>query len=576
MYGDEAPAENQIDSQSALQPPAPPRDAVQITLEEVVRPAAIAGMLTCIAIALSQFVSTISLNWPGRFFVILVFLVSLESIHAQRLLSRRNVSEKDQARFRFVEWVVILMIVRLGVYLGRGWGALVADLSRWSDDLMAFLDPGFLSNAVLVAIFWAAAMSLSAAFQELEAAPIERMPSVTDPDFYLRSTMPHHGLTDRRSRLNRIVNVFFAGGVAILLLAGLSQVDVRNLVLLEPQGGSGVVLNALAYFLIGLLLTSHAQYTILKATWDLQGVPTQGSIGQRWLLLAIGFLLLVGLVAALLPVSYSVGILDAGSMAVQWVGYAILQFVFLIVLIVTTVLGWFAGLFISNEAIVRETPAPAATPPPPPPVQGVEGSLAWLEVLRTLVFWGVLIGVVVYSLFHFVGDRWGIVRAISMTRLFGWLARAWRAVRRSAAKAIIHTRENLARRWADARARAPKVRPWRFVSLRGMSPRERVRYYYLSTLHRGAQQGIVRPPSMTPLEYQDQLVQAIPELSREVRALSLAFIEARYTEHAIDNEEVGAAETVWRAIKRALLARRRSSTAPVMEDLPAQDNGARP
>jgi len=76
-------------------------------------------------------------------------------------------------------------------------------------------------NVILVAIFWTLALFLSQAMYDLETAPIERMPAVTDPDYYLRSTMPRHGRTDRQAILQRMTNIFFGGGLFLFLFAGL-------------------------------------------------------------------------------------------------------------------------------------------------------------------------------------------------------------------------------------------------------------------------------------------------------------------------------------------------------------------
>ena len=278
------------------------RDLKQTALEEVIRPLAIASMLTCIAIALSQMIGSFSPEWPGGLFTALAFIVCLESIHSERFLARMRLSGRDRFRFRFVEWVSILLLVRFGVYLRYGMRQLMADMAAWTTNLGSFFEIGFVLNGLLTFIFWYLASLLSRTMRELEASPIERMPAVTDPDYYLRSTMPRHGRVDRSAGLNRIVSVFFWGGAALLVLTGISQVDVSDLIVFRHSRSSGIILNALAYFLIGFLIISQAHYTILKANWDLQGIPILGPLGRRWVLLLLAFLAMIGLVSALLPV----------------------------------------------------------------------------------------------------------------------------------------------------------------------------------------------------------------------------------------------------------------------------------
>jgi len=546
------------------------RDWGQITLEEAVRPIAIAAMLTCICISLAQVVALVAPRWPGRFFTLLAFLVSLESIHAQRLISRSGPSQRDWWRFRFVEWVVILLVVRLGTSLGRGTQGLMADVASWSADLTTFLDLGFVAASVLMATFWGLAMLLSRAMQELEASPIEREPSITDPDFYLRSTMPRRGRTDRQARLHIIVTTFFWGGAVILLLSGFAQVDVRDLVLLRHSRSSGVILNVMAYFLIGLLLIGQAQYTILRANWELASIPILGRLGKRWTLLVASFLLLVALASALLPVSYSVGLLQAVSTAVAWLAVAIMQVVSLLLLVLSTILSLLLGR--SSGSPTQSTRQPTPSLPPPPPSVANE-PWPWWGVVRSLIFWVILTGVVGYSLLHFARDRWGLLRGISVGRLLAWLRGLWRSLRSRTRSTASRIRQGIVQRLASRRRRGETRAP-RYLSLRRLSPRGLVRYYYLSILRRTSRQGFGRPPCSTPLEYQETLARELPDAADQVAQLSWAFVEARYSEHPISSQDAGAVKGAWRLVKRALAWRRRAADKGPTQSLVGKDGSS--
>ncbi|MBC7236218.1 MAG: hypothetical protein H5T69_10265, partial [Chloroflexi bacterium] len=386
--------------------------AANTALERVIRPLAIASMLTCIAISLGQFLTVIVPDWPSGVLAALVFIVSLEAIYSQRLLTGREFVSRDRLRFRFVEWVIILLLVRFGVYAQYGYERLLQDLATWSIQVGALFDVGFIINSLLILAFWALAGMLSQTIVELEASPIERMPSVTDPTHYLRATMPRHGRVDRAVRLARITNVFWIGGIFILIMAGLARVEVRELIVFQHSRSSGIVLNVLAYFVIGLLLISQAHYTILKANWDLQDIPVVGRVGQRWVLLVLGFLLLIGLVSALLPVSYSVGILETAGTVVRWIIYIVVQIVFLILFIISYVLGLILSLF-AGRAAPAPQPMQRPTPPPPPPQAVAADPNPWWAVIRSLIFWTVLLGVIGYSFIHYARDRWGLFQGLS-------------------------------------------------------------------------------------------------------------------------------------------------------------------
>ena len=80
--------------------------------------------------------------------------------------------------------------------------------------------------------------------------------------------------------------------------------------------------------------------------------------------------------------------------------------------------------------------------------------------------------------------------------------------------------------------------PWRFIRVNSLSPREHVRYFYLSIVRRAAQQGISRNPPDTPLEFSHSLEDAWPEEESSVEVLTAAFIKSRYAKEEISSDEV--------------------------------------
>ncbi len=68
----------------------------------------------------------------------------------------------------------------------------------------------------------------------------------------------------------------------------------------------------------------------------------------------------------------------------------------------------------------------------------------------------------------------------------------------------------------------------RFLRLNGLSPREQIMYFYLSTVKRAGEQGC-RAAGETPAEYATDLKQHWPDTEMDVDDLTSAFIEARYS-----------------------------------------------
>ncbi len=530
---------------------SPARTPGQITLQEIVRPLAIAVMLTCIAIALSALLARIVPEWPGRFFVVLVFFVSLESVQAYRILAHRDVGQRDRLRFRVVEWVTLLLIIRFGVYLHLGWDRLLEDAALWTANALAIIDYGFVMMAMLTLVFWYMALTLAQAIWELEVTPLEHIPDVTDPRYYLRATMPRHGQTDRAGRISMIMAIYLLGGTSLLMFTGMAQFDLQMLEALPNARLGSLGANALVYFAVGMLLFSQARYTVLRAQWELQGIAVRGRIGERWMALAILFLLMVALGAVLLPSGYSVPIFEAVSVAARWLAWIVTQLVLLIIFAVAVAMRWLLDLFTGQPGPQPRYPTLQPTPAPPEGATGRGTTLAW-QILRSLLFWWALLGIAAYSVLHFVGDRLHLLAWLRRTKGWAWLSqladrirRAWRRAWALAGGAVRQWREAATRR---QRAQLPAVRTRRHISLKRLSPRDRARYYYLAALRQTSRAGLARPAQLTPNEYREVLVEQIPEATSEAEELTGIFHEARYSSHPIDDETASRARWLRRQL----------------------------
>jgi hypothetical protein len=184
-----------------------------------------------------------------------------------------------------------------------------------------------------------------------------------------------------------------------------------------------------------------------------------------------------------------------------------MQIAYLIIFIISYLIGLLMSLLTGNQ------PAPpsqgfAASPRPTPPIPTVQADMAWWQIVRSLLFWATLTGVIGYSLFHFVNDRWGLFRNLSVLRLFAWLGGLWQRFRSGTRHTLLQIRRQVAQRFAALR-RGEKASRWGYLSLRKLSQREKVRYYYLSILKRSAQLGFGRTPSKTPSDESSSILQKV-------------------------------------------------------------------
>jgi hypothetical protein len=76
--------------------------------------------------------------------------------------------------------------------------------------------------------------------------------------------------------------------------------------------------------------------------------------------------------------------------------------------------------------------------------------------------------------------------------------------------------------------------------------------FYLSAVRRAGREGIARLPSETPLEFEAVLAPRLGDAEPDMRALTTAFMEARYSRREVEEDEIGQIRACWQRVRRAL------------------------
>jgi hypothetical protein len=95
----------------------------------------------------------------------------------------------------------------------------------------------------------------------------------------------------------------------------------------------------------------------------------------------------------------------------------------------------------------------------------------------------------------------------------------------------------------------------RLFRLNSLSPRDQIRYYYLSLVRRAGERGISRRRNETPLEYVQELRNKWPEAEEDLRGLTDGFMEARYGRGPIEKKEVNPIKEKWKRLKARMRGR---------------------
>lgn len=190
--------------------------------------------------------------------------------------------------------------------------------------------------------------------------------------------------------------------------------------------------------------------------------------------------------------------------------------------------------------------------PPEPITSGGTMPNAWLEILRSALFWLMALAALGYVLHSYWKDRpelWGKLRrcrplALLLNVLHGLWA-WWRHVRRDLGT-------QLGRAVARLRTWPPRGSQKNAQRQKGRSQREEAFYHYLSTLDRAQEVGVPRPKNQTPYEYHQTLTPQLPEAQKAMTALTEAFVVARYSEQPIDADSIAEMRDAARQVQSAL------------------------
>jgi hypothetical protein len=358
----------------------------------------------------------------------------------------------------------------------------------------------------------------------------------------------------------RLMSLVFTVGTILIFFTGLVRMDVRELFLnaagwenLQLSALSGGGLSTVLYFMLGLALLSQTQFIALHTSWRMQGIRVNRSLVRSWGPYSLLFLAILVAIVSLLPTHYGLGML-------AWLGYIIDVLVrilfFIAQLILSLVLFLISLPFIlfGGKDPKTDLPPPLVLPEPPAN-EAVLGAFPWLALIRSILSWMLLLGIVGFSINHFLRQHGEFADALRRLPGGTWLIRIW--LRLHALFGIARRQVADAARAGFARLRAWRARgginaPGNFLSLRRLDPRQRIYYFYLALVRRGAEQGLTRATSQTPYEYASTLEKALPDIDADIESLTGSFVEARYSRREVPPEKANLVKATWARIRQAL------------------------
>jgi hypothetical protein len=132
-----------------------------------------------------------------------------------------------------IELVALFILLKIGSFFGDPWADVVAELRAWPDQPSRIVDLETGLASVLVFLSW---------FVSTETArDLERLDEASDLH------------REARPPLESLASRFFWGGALLLIVSGLARVGLSELLDVRRPSVSGLVVNALVYFVLGLV-----------------------------------------------------------------------------------------------------------------------------------------------------------------------------------------------------------------------------------------------------------------------------------------------------------------------------------
>jgi Domain of unknown function (DUF4129) len=515
-------------------------------------------MMVCAAMSIGILIQNALPGWHSGVIASVMLFIVIDRFYTYQQLKSLTPLSLEWVMAYVAQWIVIVLFIRFLLSYADGLAAFLTDLSLFARGYLANFFTGELVITLLLALLvWA----LTAQFLGLldEIGLDQELALREDPGRIQTDVVPAH---------QRLVNLIFGMGIVLVILTALTRLNTRALFSrsdgipnIEVSRFSGGEAGALLYFIFGLALLSLSRLMSLQTHWNRSRIPVSSkNLVRQWGVYSLFFLLILAVIVSLLPAGDSLGFF---SVVGTLLGFLIRLLVLISQLIIALGLFLFSLPFLlfgkAPPFINRFAPPPLPTLPVQP-ASPITISAVW-ELIRSILLWGSLAVIIVYSFIRFVRQHDSVLAALRKSRITNWLILAWQWLYRNADKTRASLSHAVAEAWQSmvARLEGKQIRPrpgW--MSLRSLDPRQQIYFFYLAMVRRGAEQGVTRNPSQSPSEYAVHLENALPSASEDINSITEAFVQARYSRQEVDSRKAESVKAIWGRFRNALKRKSKS------------------
>ncbi len=483
-------------------------------------------------------------------------LFSLIGTASTTQLGRPTWRDRRGAAFRLGEVLLLFFAARLLTW------AFVEGFPSLAVLRAAFWRPAvfFTGEYVFAALTWLFVWSLSIAFtsdfHELAIQPDEVAARQSHEWGDSRSQWRVARPLGRGELLQHFATRWIGIGILLVVCAGITRLDVTigdKGILRMGLRGLGlrpeVIASLVCYFLAGLLLMSQGRLAVLRGRWFNQEVEIRSTLMRRWHINSLAFISLIALVALLLPLGSTGWLTGVIEWLIAFVARVMMFIAFVLGLLIALIAALLSSLFGRPLQTARLAPPALVAPPVPSQAEMTMRLPPWLG---SAVLWLVVVLVASFLLVNFLRTS-GLLESRFGVQLRNW--RLWWRARRARVNAVVRMQwQKVGRRLRRVRRRVNQPPAVVTGQQRVLLPRDQVRRYYLTAVKEAGEEGVVRAPHETPLEFAEDLRAEWPDSGDDVEALTEAFLDARYSQQEIGAGDVSRASSAWRRLTRGLRA----------------------
>lgn len=524
--------------------PAPSRQNERLTLMMARLIAAL--MAFCFGMVAIAFVEWLRPGWESGGMALVCAAMIAEASLTTWFLKKSETPPAQIFAYRLAEWLILLILLKLFAEARFDFDRLAENIQLLRTHFWAGLfSADFIAASMIGWAAWQVCSLLVGALTDMEVTyttfSVEKPPPVA-PD-------------QRRPFQETLGRHFLLTGGLLALLGGLTF----QTALPRPALRTEVTAIIIAYFILGLILLGLTNFAALVTFWRYNRVRVTPNLAVRWVLYSLLFLALLAGISLWLPSHYKLGLLDTLRIFIGYLMAFVAAIYYLLLLLLNSLNRLVARLF--------GAPAPAAPLPPTAPfeperyIEPTSQSIHSGDIINSLIFWGIFIAILIFAFRQFLTAnpqlaailrRFGLVRFLSS--VWAWMKTILEQAGEDAGNLVRRSLKRLRERRSETLMPAGLG----YISLRRLSPRQKVLFYYLALVRRAGETGHQRQEWQTPYEYERALLPGLQDETDSLDGLTEAFIHARYSRAEVTPSEAEQSRSAWDRLRRALRAWRES------------------